>query len=244
MKYFYALLLPILFVSATSFAQSFKDAYAITQKGDTLRGFIEHSGLEHNPHIVKFKPTGIAEVQKFPISEIRSFAFTGLEKYERHVVNISLDETHQNRLGHGRDTTFKTDTVFLQVLESGKYVKLYAYTDDIKARYYTSDATNSIPTELIFKVYFSAGESSGNSNAKSEVSYKKQLSALALKNNKLTTDIKRTIDKAEYSQTAMLEVVGKINDTPKAETAKKTSSPIGILGIAAVVAFVIIVIVI
>ncbi|MBD1364974.1 hypothetical protein IDJ77_14225 [Mucilaginibacter sp. ZT4R22] len=239
MRYLYALSLLFLFISSTSFAQSYKDAYAITQKGDTLRGYIDHSGLDRNPSVVKFKQTGVGEVQKLPISQVRSFAFTGLEQYERHVVSISLDETNEHRLNSGRDTTFKIDTVFLEVLQTGKNATLYVYTDDIKSRFYTSDAIDKTPAELIFKLYYPAVSGSYNRETKSETSYKKQLSALALKNNMLSDDMKKMINKAEYTQTAMQEIVGKINGTPKSEITKKTNKPIGTIGLVVIGVFVV-----
>jgi hypothetical protein len=239
MRYLSVLPLLLLFISATSFAQGYKEAYAVTEKGDTLKGYIDHSGLDRNPRLVKFKQTGIGEVQKLPISQIRSFAFTELEQYERHVVSISLDETSEHRLNSGRDTSAKIDTVFLEVLQTGKYVTLYAYTDDIKSRFYTSDATDKTPAELIFKLYYPAASGSYNRETKSEASYKKQLSALALKNNMLGDDMKKAIDKAEYTQAAMQEVVGKINGTQKSEIAKKTNKHIGTIGIVVIGVFVV-----
>ncbi len=239
MRYLSVFPLLFLFISSTSFAQGYKEAYAVTQKGDTLRGYIDHGGLDRNPRIVKFKPTGIAEVQKLPISQVRSFAFTGLEQYDRHVVSISLDVTDEHRLNSGRDTSFKIDTVFLEVLQFGKKVNLYAYTDDIKSRFYTSDATVETPAELIFKLYYPTASGSYNRETKSEASYKKQLSALALKNNMLSDDVKKMINKAEYTQTAMQEVVGKINGTPKSEITKKTNKHIGTIGLVVIGVFVV-----
>ncbi|MEO7211220.1 hypothetical protein [Mucilaginibacter sp.] len=238
MKYFYALPLFFLLFSATSFAQGYKEGYAVTQKGDTLRGYIDHSGLDRNPRVVKFKQTGISEVQKLTISQIRSFAFTGLEQYERHVVSISLDVTDEHRLNSGRDIRFKIDTVFLEILQTGKNATLYAYTDDIKSRFYTSDAIGTTPLELIFKLYYPAEAGSYNRETKSETSYKKQLSALALKNNLLNDSMKKIIDKAEYTQIAMQEVVAKINGTPKSEIAKK-SKGIGTIGLVVIATFVV-----
>jgi hypothetical protein len=224
MKQFNALLLTLFLLPLFSLAQSnYKPGYLITLKGDTLRGFIDYQEWDSNPTAISFK-TAISDrkPQSFTISNISFFNVDELATYQKYICPVSMDETNTARLSSGRDTSYKIDTVFLKVLQKGKNVALYSYTDRLKTRFYISEAPNYIPTELIYRIYDDNGISANKEgNTVIENTYLKQLFAIANKHNALDDDLSRTFETASYSQPDLLTIVSRINNISKSEYAKK-----------------------
>ncbi|MDB4905050.1 MAG: hypothetical protein JWQ63_4331 [Mucilaginibacter sp.] len=224
MKHFNALLLTLFLLPLFSLAQSnYKPGYLITLKGDTLRGFIDYQEWDSNPTAISFK-TAISDrkPQSFTISNISFFNVAELATYQKYICPVSMDETNTARLSSGRDTSYKIDTVFLKILQKGKNVALYSYSDGFKTRFYISEAPDYVPTELIYRIYDDTGISANKEgNTVIENTYLKQLFAIANKHNALDDDLSRTFETASYSQPDLLTIVSRINNISKSEYAKK-----------------------
>jgi len=219
MKHLYKLSLALFLLPLFSLAQSnYKPGYVVTLKGDTLHGFIDYQSWDSNPTSISFKSAVTdRKPQKFTVSNISYFNADGQEIYQKYTGPISTDITDYMHLGTGRDTSFRIDSVFLKVLQKGKNVALYSYTDNLKTRFYIGDAPYYTPIELVYKLYLDTqtGRSvTGNT-------YQKQLFALATKYNALDDNLTNAFASADYRNPDLLPIVSKINKVSKTEYAKK-----------------------
>jgi len=207
-----ALLLPLV-----SLAQSnYKPGYVITSNGDTVRGFIDYQSWASNPSSISFK-AAIADRGKkiFKIGDMRLFNVTGLAVYEKYVCSVSMDTRNTSNLG-SRDTTFRIDTVLLRVLQKGKNVALYTYTDGLKTRFYTGETPNFVPVELIYRIY-NGTDANGNSTMITENDYQKQLFAIANKYNALDDRLTQLLERSGYDSDDLLLIISHINNISKSE---------------------------
>jgi len=137
-----------------------------------------------------------------------------------------MDETNLTHLTSARDTSYRIDTVFLKVLQRGKNIALYLYTDALKTRFYVGETPGYTPAELVYRVYDDTGTAANKEgNTAIENTYLKQLFALANKYNALDDKLSRIFETANYSQPDLLDIVSKINNISKAEYAKKYADP-------------------
>jgi hypothetical protein len=214
MRHIKQLLLAFILLPLFSSAQSnYKSGYVVTLKGDTLHGFIDYREWENNPVSISFKPTLADKVQKLTTDEINYFNIGNIESYLKFTGSISTDITNISALSTGRDTSFKTGVVFLRVIDKGKNVALYSYTDNIKARYYISETPDYAPTELIYRIYYrGGGESSSGPKTVNENTYLKQLYSLAIKYNIMDDKLSSIFEKSDYTKSDILYIVNKINN--------------------------------
>ncbi|MGZ3814759.1 MAG: hypothetical protein ACXVJN_23200, partial [Mucilaginibacter sp.] len=133
---------------------------------------------------------------------------SGLEYYERKIVRLSADQVDINKLSLSPDTSYNIDTVFLQVVSTGKNVKLYSYVDDLKARYYIMDNTDNSIRELERHIYTNIDNSMV---IKYLNLYRGQLGVLAEKFGKNTHALSKLIAEADYRQNELLRIVTIIN---------------------------------
>lgn len=222
-KLFFVLFLLPLFSTAQS---NYKPGYVVTLKGDTIRGFIDFHEWDANPTTISFKSAvNDSKPRKFTIADIRFFDVGGMAAYQKYTCAISMDETNIAHLGTGRDTSYRIDTVFLKVLQKGKNIALYLYTDALKIRFYVGEAPGYMPAELVYRIYNDTGMAAyKEGNTAIENTYLKQLFALANKYNALDDNLSRIFETANYSQPDLLDIVSKINNISKAEYAKKYAS--------------------
>jgi hypothetical protein len=212
-------LLP-LFVTAQS---NYKPGYVVTLKGDTVRGFIDYQEWDSNPTTISFKSiVSGPQSQRFTINNISFFNVNGLATYKKFTCSISMDETNTAHLSAGRDTSYRNDVVFFKILQKGKNLSLYSYTDGLKTRFYIGEAPGYTPVELIYRIYDDTGDAAHKEgNTVIENTFLKQLFALANKYNVLDENLSKIFETAEYSQVDLLNIVSKINNISKQEYAKK-----------------------
>lgn len=220
MKHFYKALLTLIILPALSYAQSnYQQGYVVNLKGDTLHGFIDNKDWDSNPIAINFK-TAIEDKnpQKFTVNDI-SFFNVGRLSFEKYAGPISTDIININKLSEGRDTSFRIDTVFLQILQKGKNVAIYSYSDDIRTRFYIGEKPDYKPVELVYRLYY---DNNGDSDRKTinENTYLKQLFAMANKYGVLDDDLEGFIQKANYSKSDLLNIVSRINNISKSEYEK------------------------
>lgn len=213
MKYFYILLLVIIYCPSITYAQSnYKPGLVVTLKGDTIHGFIDYKDWENNPVSINFKSSLSTQSRQYTPNEITYFKVSKSEAYQKYNGPISIDETNINRITRGRDTGFRTATVFLKIEQDGKFITLYSYADDLKKRYFISEKTNNEPFELIYRVYFSTEQD--NNQTINEQKYKGQLIYLSSKYKSNSDALQTTIENASYNHD-LVDVVSKINGSAK-----------------------------
>lgn len=141
-----------------SYAQkNLKEGYIVLNNKDTLTGFIDYREWYRNPDNVLFSSSKEAGRQRYKVNDISAFAASGLEMYRRYTVRISMDRQLVGNIGE-KDTSGRIDTVFLKVLQTGKNVTLFSYSDDVKKRWYILPANESTPMELQNSEYLHNGE--------------------------------------------------------------------------------------
>jgi len=215
MKPFRALICLAFLLPLKLWAQTFYPGYVITNNGDTLKGYVKYHETVLNPKVAEFKtePNGTqriyqaAEVSYFSINV--AYPLDVQLEFQRYSGPISMNDININTVTTERDTSFKIDAIFLKVLRKDKRLSLYSYDDQLKTRFFIADG-QSAPVELIYRIYLKNDISNGN-NTKNEDTYKKQFIALATKYGKLDDELMRRLDKIDYSEKYMIQMVDKIN---------------------------------
>jgi len=224
-KPLHKLLCVLLLLPFFSAAQSnYRAGYVVTSKGDTVKGFIDYQAWDSNPTSISFK-SALADQEKktFSMGGMRSFSVTGIAAYKKFLCVISMDITDERHVIEGRDTSFRIDTVFLKVLQQGKNVTLYSYTDNMKTRYYVGEAPDYKPTELTYRLYIDREATNVAGNTVNENTYQKQLFALANKYNAMDDKMTQTLEDPYlyYREGDLLKIVSRINNISKAEFEQK-----------------------
>jgi hypothetical protein len=216
MKYFYLLLSLILFTPYISVAQSnYKPGYVVTLNGDTLKGYIDYRKWNRNPKEFNFTDNlNNSQTKSFSTTDVSSFTITGYEHYKRFILKISQDRVDGFKVSTQLNTKQINDTVFLKVINSGKYITLYSYNDQIKNRYFI-DENNNQPFELVWHVYI-------NPDSPPEIkridTYKRQLQGLAVKYQTQYQTLIQEIQEANYDGAELEKIVFEINGSDKAST--------------------------
>jgi hypothetical protein len=213
MKYLYPLAILLIVLPLLTKAQSnFKPGYIITTTGDTLHGAIDYQDWEGNPKLFRFKAGSSTDIKRFTVSTANYILINELAAYQKHVVDISSDITDIQHLETFRDTSFTTDTVFLKVLQQGKNVTLYSYTDHLKTRYYVKEtASGKSPYELIYRTYKPDGRTFTDNT------FVKQLFELSAKFKTDNEEAANIIEHAEYKKEDILKAISAINNISAAE---------------------------
>lgn len=200
---FLSVLMPF-FLTAQS---NYKEAYARSSTGDTLRGFINYREWFRSPEKVLFKQhPEDPDVLYLTSDNTTWYAVLGYESYTSYTVSISMNELQFDRLSDEADTTTVTKAVFLKELVRGDRLNLYSYTDNIKERFYILDKRQSIPSELLYR------KTLKNMEEHDEAVYRKQLLLLATEYDALTTELDRRIQTAAYTRDELKRIVEKMNN--------------------------------
>jgi hypothetical protein len=210
----YPVLLLAFFIPLILSAQkNFKPGYVVNLKGDTSSGFIDYREWDFSPSRILFKPSGAnANAREYTANDLRLFDIIGNEAYHRFIVNISLHPLKLSDIS-GKDTSWKTDTVFLKVIHAGKIVSLYAYSDRIKERFYILKEGLQQPTELVVREYLKDGSMS----LITEDTYKDQLIGLLNANDSYTDKLLRRISEASYDEGDLKKIIRLMNGTDQKE---------------------------
>ena len=222
-------LLPFLASSQTNF----KPGYVINLKGDTIKGYIDYRGWDSSPTSISFKGNlNDKDVVAYTINDINYFDVTDVESYKKFNATISLDITDIDKLGYDKDSTFKVETVFFKVLQVGKNIALYSYTDNIKTRFFVGETPNYTPKELVYRVYKTSTDKINfkevvlEGNTAIENTYLKQLFSIAIKYNVLDDKLTKILSDGSYKDYYLLDVVSRINQYKKTKINNNRKSEI------------------
>ena len=193
-----------------SIAQSnFQKGYVVTNSQDTLRGYVNYKESLNNPSSVTFKGTPDAKPEIYTLETAAAYQVDGHVKYERFKVKISMDRPDLEHISVGLDSTFRTDTVFLQQLQTGKNVTLYNYQDGIKSRFYLKDADVAIPYELLNISYLS---DQNEMKLVNNTRYRRQLLQVFKKFGTGSPAEEKKLSYLDYKTNDLMKVTALIND--------------------------------
>jgi hypothetical protein len=222
MRYFCSFMLLVLYPFFSSAQTNYKPGYVVTLKGDTLHGFIDYRVWDTNPNFISFKQAATdVKIQKLSTEEIGFFSVDNLESYRKYSGRISMDQTDPNHIINGRDSSFRTADVFLKILQKGKRLTLFEYSDDIKSRFYIAENPAGLPYELDYKTYNNSDAENTSGKTVTESTYMRQLYAIALKNGLLTDALQVDIEHSGYVLSDILKIVSNMNGISKAEYKEK-----------------------
>lgn len=199
---------------------NFFKGYRVTNEGDTIVGYIQGKESLYNPVSLKFRRSPEGKIEQYTIKDCSAFGVADKEKYERHVVRISLAENKLDELSFGLDTSSKTAEVFLKVLQVGKNVSLYAYSDRIKLRFYIKESTAVSPVELQNYSYYHPEQRGKIIHA---YNFRNALFVLAKKYG-VSENNDALFERATYDETDMLQLVSVINDKQPEKSAYRAYS--------------------
>ncbi len=208
-------------------AQSnFQPGLIVNPKGDTIRGSIDFRDWENSPRNILFKSDGAAAPEKLNGDQAKFFSVSvgHLEAFEGYVGPISTDNVNIDHLSIGRDSSFKIDTVFLRVLQDGKRLKLFSYTDAQKTRFFIAESFSDRPVELTYRIFWNNEEANGRDRTSYETAFKGQLYDEAVKAGVMSPSLKTYISKAEYRVDDIVHIASIINGISADDIAKNNGS--------------------
>lgn len=107
--------------------ESFAKGYIITQKDDTIRGYLEIMGEKQAAKGCNFKITPQAQYQKYDATQIKAYRFDA----GRFMISKTIDNNG------------KAETVFLEFLIQGK-ASLFQHPGDNASRYFLETESNGL----------------------------------------------------------------------------------------------------
>ena len=132
-----------------------------------------------------------------------------LQEYQSYIGPITTDNPEINHLHIGKDTSFRTDTVFLKIMQRGKVINLFSYADNTKVHYFISNPPGGVPEELIYRVYYNSEVENGRDRSVYDRTYMKQLAAISEKLN--DPALTEAIFKAEFTESDLINIAARIN---------------------------------
>lgn len=205
-----SLLLLLSGIPVFGFAQSnFQKGYVVTNNKDTLTGYIDYVEQTRNPVSVTFKTALESQIQTFNTANCSAFSINEMEAYQRFGVEVSMSKIELGNLSVDPDKTTEKRDVFLKVLQAGKNVTLFSYTDKIKKRFYLLEKDSIIPYELISRIYL---KSTGDNVMMTDLQYQRQLSLVINRFNTGTDNERNNLAMQRFEESSLIKVAAKIND--------------------------------
>ena len=189
-------------------AQSnFREGFIIKNSGDTIHGFINQKEWYKTPQSIEFRKGTAKNTETLTVADIATFELLGMEKYERFRVRISQDQRLLSNVSAALDTSRLEREVFLKLIEAGENVNLYAYSDDIKERFYISDKKDKEPRELEIHYYLPEKE------VKIKRDYISELFNTAERLNLKTDEFVSQVYELKYSAADFISAIRTLNNS-------------------------------
>ncbi|WP_026462198.1 hypothetical protein [Adhaeribacter aquaticus] len=207
MKYIITVLIGCFFYPAILFSQAnYKKGLVVNAQGDTLIGYINYREWDQNPKTFTFKKSLEEKDEKvfFP-ENTKYFSIENVEAYQQYAGRITNDKTELNDLSNGIDTSTVVGTFFLKVLQKGKNLALFSYTDNWKTRFFIQKKNDTTPQELFYRRFRI------DKAIKTSRIYVGQLGIAAVPFYDNSPELKRKIASSEYVANDMIDIVSRIN---------------------------------
>jgi hypothetical protein len=205
----------VLALPALCRAQSnYLKGYIITNSKEKLEGYIDFEGGPFTPGEIRFKRDLTMTPETFTVENCQGYGIENKAAFQRFTVNLSQSPTRISNLKEGLDTTTKRGTVFLKVLQEGKNLNLYSYTDEIKERFYLLSKRSREPYELFRALFLAKHSATVTGNFK----FRDQLMEELTKNEGVGSYDPRDLNTLRYEEKDLLNVVSAINDQKPPKT--------------------------
>ncbi|MBB6500435.1 hypothetical protein [Pedobacter cryoconitis] len=211
-----SLLLLLSGIPVFCFAQSnFQKGYVVTNNKDTIAGYIDFVEQTKNPVSITFKTALESQTQTFNTANCSAFSINEMEAYQRFDVEVSMSKMDLANLSVGPDKTIEKRDVFLKVLQAGKNITLFSYTDKIKKRFYLLEKDSATPYELVSGIYLKAA----NDNMMMEdIEFRRQLSLVMNKFEVGTETDRNKLAFLGYDEPSLIKIAARINEQKVAKS--------------------------
>lgn len=196
----------IIFTCQPSIAQkNYVPGYIITSNGDRVNGFILDKGWDQNPKVIQFRTSLSETAIEYSAAQIKEFKIDGGANFFGFIVDVDKSPYKVGQMDkYLAGKSVVRDTVFLEILDKGKY-SLFRIRDESDKYHYYYALRNSIPKELIVKVDFS--DASGISTMTTTPIYKSQLKSLMAD----CSQVLPAITNLKYVQREMIKLFNSYN---------------------------------
>ncbi|MGV3503769.1 MAG: hypothetical protein ACO1O1_08675 [Adhaeribacter sp.] len=185
-------------------------------QGDTLQGFIDYQELGgKEPRTLAFKSgEGDTNIREFTPANSRYVVLKNLVAYQSFQGRISQDAITLKNLSPSMDSTTAKAHIYLRVLQKGKNVSLYAYSDDLKTRFFLQTGQEAIKELKFKKFYYHTNQ------VRTIKGYIGQLWLAALQLQLDSPALKKKIEESEYTKEDLLSIVSQLNGLSEEEQKK------------------------
>jgi hypothetical protein len=201
---------PLLCLSQSNYLKG----YVITNTKEKLEGYVNFEGGPFTPSEIRFKKDLTMAPQTFTVENCQGYGIEKKADFKRFSVSLSQSHTRISALKEGLDTTTKRGTVFLKLLQEGKNLTLFSYTDEIKERFYLLNKRSREPYELFRALFLAKHSATVTGNFK----FRDQLMAELTNNEGVGAYDPLDLNTLRYEEKDLLNVVSAINDQKPPKT--------------------------
>jgi hypothetical protein len=197
----------LVFVFTGALAQiKFEPGYIVNNDGQRAECEIRNMDWESNPTAFEYRIAG-GETKEGTLQSVQEFGISGGVLFRRFTVDIDRSSDVVSRLSKERNPEFKSETLFLRQLTTGKAV-LYEYVDAGLKRYFYS-IEEKAPQQLVYKRYMQMDKSgryeSGYAAANEQ--YKQQI----LNDLACPSISQRDVEGLKYERKPLVKIFGAYN---------------------------------
>ncbi len=149
------IILLIIFPLLTFAQRNYKDAILTDLSGVKRNILLDVKNWDINPSSIPYLSAGYASQGTANPSNTASIAIGDVRFFERAIVKKSMNRIVYPDLPKFLDSTSVIDTVFLDLVTTGRNVSLYRYTDQLKTRFFIK-LSDGHYQELMYRMFYSA----------------------------------------------------------------------------------------
>jgi len=180
----------------------YEPGYIISNDGLRMSCEIRNLDWKGNPTSFEYRSSGTTEVKVPRIADVAEFGIDDGVTYQRHTVDMDRSTDMVERMDDKRNPVFKSETLFLRLLVSGKAVLLQYEEGNLQRFFYSID--KSPVQQLVYKRYM-VGVS--NDNVGINELYKQQI----LNEMKCASISKKDIERLDYKRSDLTKIFSKYN---------------------------------
>lgn len=150
----------LLLSTISTFAQhNYKPATVVLLNQQQLTGLVDYKEWDGNPRSFSFKD-GNGQ-QTLGIRQVASLQIENLESFERFILitKVTGKPKTENGIQIGEKKVL-TDTIFIRLITSGRFLNLYSYEDRYCTRFFVKNNSRNETRELIFDAFYEDADAS------------------------------------------------------------------------------------